>query len=100
MNAIFWFRRDLRLFDHKVLHEALTECDSVSPVFIFDPSILDHLQKNDHRVQFIFDSLKASFRYSLVNQLLFSSIWLRKTRFKEFTLVQIMNPMLEKEMAK
>jgi len=59
MNAIFWFRRDLRLFDHKVLHEALTECDSVSPIFIFDPSILDHLQKNDHRVQFIFDSLKS-----------------------------------------
>ena len=59
MNAIFWFRRDLRLFDHKVLHEALTECDSVSPIFIFDPSILDHLQRNDHRVQFIFDSLKS-----------------------------------------
>lgn len=58
MNAIFWFRRDLRLFDHKVLHEALTECDSVSPIFIFDPAILDHLQKNDHRVQFIFDSLR------------------------------------------
>jgi deoxyribodipyrimidine photo-lyase len=59
MNAIFWFRRDLRLFDHKVLHEALTECDSVSPIFIFDPSILDDLQRNDHRVQYIFDSLKA-----------------------------------------
>ncbi len=59
MNAIFWLRRDLRLFDHKVLHEALTECDSVSPIFIFDPSILDHLQRNDHRVQFIFDSLKS-----------------------------------------
>src|SRR6056300_1833589 len=58
MNAIFWFRRDLRLFDHKVLYEALTECDSVSPIFIFDPAILDHLQKNDHRVQFIFDSLR------------------------------------------
>ena len=58
MNAIFWFRRDLRLFDHKVLHEALTECDSVSPIFIFDPSILDHLQRNDHRVQFIFNNLE------------------------------------------
>ena len=59
MNAIFWFRRDLRLFDHKVLQEALTECDSVSPIFIFDPSILDHLQGDDHRVQFIFDNLEA-----------------------------------------
>jgi deoxyribodipyrimidine photo-lyase len=58
MNAIFWFRRDLRLFDHKVLHEALTECDSVSPIFIFDSSILDHLQRNDHRVQFIFNNLE------------------------------------------
>ena len=58
MNAIFWFRRDLRLFDHKVLHEALTKCDSVSPIFIFDPSILDHLQRNDHRVQFIFNNLE------------------------------------------
>ena len=58
MNAIFWFRRDLRLFDHKVLHEALTECDSVFPIFIFDSSILDHLQRNDHRVQFIFNNLE------------------------------------------
>lgn len=80
MNAIFWFRRDLRLFDHKVLHEALTECDSVSPIFIFDPSILDHLQRNDHRVQYIFDSLK-SLNKSLESNQKFIQIFFGKPTF-------------------
>ncbi|MCB1041598.1 MAG: deoxyribodipyrimidine photo-lyase [Acidobacteria bacterium] len=58
MKAIFWFRRDLRLEDNRGLFEALTRHDSVMPVFIFDPSILNHLDRDDARVTFIWDQLK------------------------------------------
>lgn len=50
---IFWFRRDLRLDDNTGLFEALTSGKEVLPIFIFDKSILDQLQKNDARVTFI-----------------------------------------------
>jgi deoxyribodipyrimidine photo-lyase len=53
MKAIFWFRRDLRLTDNKGLYHALTESESVLPIFIFDEEILSQLEKNDHRVTFI-----------------------------------------------
>ena len=52
-QAIFWFRRDLRLEDNIGLNRALLESDSVLPIFIFDSSILDELPKNDSRVTFI-----------------------------------------------
>ena len=55
--AIFWFRRDLRLNDNKGLFFALSENENVLPIFIFDPEILSQLQKNDPRVQFIFETI-------------------------------------------
>jgi deoxyribodipyrimidine photo-lyase len=55
---IFWFRRDLRLFDNHGLYHALKSGKPVLPVFIFDKNILDALpDKNDRRVSFIYDSL-------------------------------------------
>lgn len=54
---IFWFRRDLRLFDNTALNKALENGLPVLPIFIFDISILEHLNKNDARVNFIYDSL-------------------------------------------
>jgi deoxyribodipyrimidine photo-lyase len=57
MKAIFWFRRDLRLTDNKGLYHALTESESVLPIFIFDEEILSQLEKNDHRVTFIHELL-------------------------------------------
>lgn len=55
MNKItlFWFRRDLRLFDNAGLFHALKESANVLPLFIFDSDILDKLEQDDLRVQFI-----------------------------------------------
>src|SRR6187399_3065491 len=56
---IFWFRRDLRLFDNHGLFRALKSGQPVLPVFIFDKNILNELSdKNDRRVFFIYDCLK------------------------------------------
>ena len=57
-NAIFWFRRDLRLVDNHGLFEALKNYKNVLPIFIFDPEILDKLPKDDPRVNFIYEQLK------------------------------------------
>ncbi|WNJ19153.1 deoxyribodipyrimidine photo-lyase [Pontibacter sp. G13] len=59
---IFWFRRDLRLHDHRGLHTALTSGKPVLPIFIFDPDILDELERDDARVSFIHDSLMVMHR--------------------------------------
>ena len=51
---IFWFRRDLRLYDNAGLYHALRGDHPVLPVFIFDRNILDELEdKTDRRVEFI-----------------------------------------------
>ncbi|MCS7027394.1 MAG: DNA photolyase family protein [Bacteroidia bacterium] len=57
--SIFWFRRDLRLFDNTGLYHALSKDTPVLPIFIFDTNILDKLpSKQDRRVQFIYEALK------------------------------------------
>lgn len=51
---VFWFRRDLRLYDNAALFYALREGKPVVPVFIFDRNILDDVEdKADRRVEFI-----------------------------------------------
>lgn len=57
-QAIFWFRRDLRLEDNRGLFEALKNNKRVQPVFIFDRNILNELPENDARVTFIYETLK------------------------------------------
>ncbi len=54
---IFWFRRDLRLFDNTGLHYAQNEANPVLPLFIFDTDILNELPKADARVNFLHDRL-------------------------------------------
>jgi deoxyribodipyrimidine photo-lyase len=54
---VFWFRRDLRIDDNKGFLEALTSGKEVLPIFIFDQSILDQLEKEDARVSFIHELL-------------------------------------------
>ena len=55
---IFWFRRDLRLFDNHGLWQALKSGNPVLPIFIFDKNILDSLSdRNDRRVSFIYDTV-------------------------------------------
>lgn len=52
--TLFWFRRDLRLYDNAGLYHALKSGNAVLPVFIFDTEILDKLEdKKDRRVEFI-----------------------------------------------
>ncbi|GGF67294.1 cryptochrome/photolyase family protein [Wenyingzhuangia marina] len=54
---VFWFRRDLRLYDSTALNKALEDNLPVLPIFIFDNEILEHLPKNDARVSFIHECL-------------------------------------------
>ena len=72
--VIFWFRRDLRLFDNVGLYQSLDlarkEKLSFFPLFIFDKQILAQLPKNDARVSFIFDQiaqLKTEFKSHKIN---------------------------------
>ena len=51
---IFWFRRDLRLSDNTALYHALKIGSPVLPIFIFDTDILNELDRNDARVEFIY----------------------------------------------
>ncbi len=57
-NALVWFRRDLRDYDHAALSAALTNADQVHCAFVFDTDILDALpSRHDRRVEFIHASL-------------------------------------------
>lgn len=52
---IHWFRRDLRLDDHKALYAAARTGLPILPLFIFDRDILDKLEdRHDRRVHFIY----------------------------------------------
>ena len=52
--SIFWFRRDLRIWDNAALWKALKSEAKILPIFIFDKNILDQLtNKRDARVLFI-----------------------------------------------
>lgn len=56
-TTIFWFRRDLRIFDNHGLFHALKE-KNVLPIFIFDPETLNKLyNKQDKRIYFIYNEL-------------------------------------------
>lgn len=55
--TLFWFRRDLRLFDNAGLFNALKHEENVLPVFIFDTEILEKLPEDDLRVQFIHETV-------------------------------------------
>lgn len=56
---VFWFRRDLRLDDNHALCSALQESEQVLPVFIYDPAILEQLERDDHRLTFIHQQLST-----------------------------------------
>ena len=55
--SIFWFRRDLRIEDNIGLTRALEGPNPVVPIFIFDPSILNELDRDDARLTFIHQCL-------------------------------------------
>ncbi|MFM9889522.1 MAG: cryptochrome/photolyase family protein [Rickettsiales bacterium] len=58
MTTLAWFRRDLRLHDHAVLHAALSRPGAVQPVFVFDSDILARFSNPaDRRLGFIASAL-------------------------------------------
>ena len=54
-TAIWWIRRDLRLLDNQALQYALTQADTVIPVYILDSILLEH--KSTRRHNFLFHNL-------------------------------------------
>jgi deoxyribodipyrimidine photo-lyase len=56
-SGLMWFRRDLRVADNAALYHALSTCEQVICVFVFDSDILDALPRADRRVEFIRESL-------------------------------------------
>ncbi|MDQ9171258.1 deoxyribodipyrimidine photo-lyase [Oxalobacteraceae bacterium R-40] len=56
-TSLVWFRRDLRLYDHAALYQALRKSKAVFCVFVFDKAILNGLPAEDRRVAFIHASL-------------------------------------------
>lgn len=58
-NSLVWLRRDLRLSDHTIIHEACERSQNVYLAFVFDINILNKLKhKDDRRVTFIHESVK------------------------------------------
>lgn len=55
--SIYWFRRDLRLYDNHGLYKALNSGDRILGLFIFDKEILGKLPAKDARVQFLHQEL-------------------------------------------
>lgn len=56
--ALFWHRRDLRIYDNAGLYHALKSGLKVLPIFIFDEEILKKLEdRNDARVSFIYQEI-------------------------------------------
>jgi deoxyribodipyrimidine photo-lyase len=56
-STLVWLRRDLRVFDHVALHQALQDSRKVYCVFVYDTTILDQLPRRDRRVDFIHASV-------------------------------------------
>ena len=58
-RILWWLRRDLRMDDNLVLHQALNDAASVIPVFILDPKLLTSKKMAPARKQFLYESLAA-----------------------------------------
>ncbi len=54
-----WLRRDLRISDNHALFLALSKHTHVLPIFIFDNNILNDLDRDDKRVQYIHEHLTS-----------------------------------------
>ncbi len=57
-RTIVWFRRDLRISDHKPLYQAARR-GTVVPVFVFDRALLLHPETGSGRVRFMLSCLAA-----------------------------------------
>ncbi|PWJ38425.1 cryptochrome/photolyase family protein [Sediminitomix flava] len=55
---IVWLRRDLRLEDNTAIYNAINPDFPTLLLFIFDSQIIDDLERDDPRVNFIYDELE------------------------------------------
>ena len=56
-TAIWWVRRDLRLSDNQAITEAISSANSVIPVFVLDPKLIDSPNASPKRLAFLFKGL-------------------------------------------
>ena len=54
--SILWFKKDLRIIDHNLLHKAL-KYGKILPIYIYEPEILDSDDYDSRHHQFINDSI-------------------------------------------
>ncbi len=57
LPAIWWIRRDLRLFDNQALTASLAYAGEVIPVFILDPMLIHSPHTGPKRLAFLLDGL-------------------------------------------
>jgi deoxyribodipyrimidine photo-lyase len=55
--GMYWFRRALRIEDNQGFAEAVASCQSVLPIFILDPAILNRPDTAKRRVDFLYAAL-------------------------------------------
>jgi deoxyribodipyrimidine photo-lyase len=58
MNIIWWIRRDLRLDDNEALTYAMEQGETVFPVFILDPALLNSKYVGEKRLAFLYGGLR------------------------------------------
>lgn len=58
-TGIYWYRRDLRISDHKILKTASLQCDAVLPFYQVSAWSSSHLWTGANRQQFLCDCLAS-----------------------------------------
>src|SRR5262245_52049571 len=58
-TALWWIRRDLRLHDNPALEDALAAAETVVPVFVLDPALLQSRYNGGKRTAFLLGGLRA-----------------------------------------
>ncbi len=56
--ALWWIRRDLRMSDNQALSTALDRADTVIPVFVLDPALLNSSRSGEKRLAFMYMGLQ------------------------------------------
>jgi cryptochrome len=56
-NAIYWFRKALRLHDNPALVHCLKSSSKVFPIFILDPYFVKSANVGPNRWRFLFEAL-------------------------------------------
>jgi deoxyribodipyrimidine photo-lyase len=55
---VFWFKRDLRLYDNEALHAAINQPNPLLLVYFYEPSLLKDPHYSDRHWQFVYESIK------------------------------------------